>query len=318
MYAWSLLLLVAGVSAWRPLSQAPAGVHARRNAVLSKLAGIVLTTATLFSSDAFADSRLNAPSAAGTRVNSDAESLLRYGLPIDNKEIRDVQGSVESVKINIKTRRIPFAKLDAQNARRILTQSKAAIFKAVPSTHEAEATQSYSRMLDEIDPLLSALEAESVAGTGSVQERKGLDDSFAAQDVLAHELTTFQELMVPDSFRRTIPEEYASMPQLQRRAQVQMVIKKPGGAQFDIDGKLYDRVNLLMVVDGYNAPITGGSFVDLVDKGFYNNRPVSQESGNWGIGELGNWGMGNWGTSLPLCALGITAMSHLSPCHLLP
>jgi len=34
---------------------------------------------------AHADARLNAPSAAGTRVNSDAESLLRYGLPIKNQ-----------------------------------------------------------------------------------------------------------------------------------------------------------------------------------------------------------------------------------------
>jgi peptidylprolyl isomerase len=103
----------------------------------------------------------------------------------------------------------------------------------------------------------------------------GLDDSFAAQDVLAKELTVFQELMIPDNFKHTLPSEYDSLPQLTRRANVQMVIKKPGGAQFDIDGKLYDRVNLVMVVDGYNAPVTGGNFVDLVDSGFYNNRPVS-------------------------------------------
>jgi hypothetical protein len=174
MYAWTLLLVslaVAGVSAWRMPAQ-PVQAQ-RRNAVLSKLAGIVLTTATLFGGEAFADSRLNAPSAAGTRVNSDAESLLRYGLPIDNKEIRDAQGSIESIKINIKTRRIPFAKNDAQNAKRILTQSKGAIFKSVPSSHKDSAEKSYQRLADDIEPLLSALETESLAGAGSVQERKG-------------------------------------------------------------------------------------------------------------------------------------------------
>lgn len=83
---------------------------------------------------AYADARLNAPTAAGTRyycksiiksikfhinknfhiiiyrVNSDAESLLRYGLPINNKEVREIQNSVESIKSNLKTRRINFAK----------------------------------------------------------------------------------------------------------------------------------------------------------------------------------------------------------------
>ena len=36
-----------------------------------------------------------------------------------------------------------------------------------------------------------------------------------------------------------------------------MVVKKPDGQKFDIKGKLYDQLRLKMVVDGYNAPITG-------------------------------------------------------------
>ncbi len=34
-----------------------------------------------------------------------------------------------------------------------------------------------------------------------------------------------------------------------------------------------------MVIDGYNAPITAGNFVDLVQKGFYNNRPITRSDG---------------------------------------
>ena len=36
-----------------------------------------------------------------------------------------------------------------------------------------------------------------------------------------------------------------------------MVFKKPDGSQYDVDGKLYDEIPITMIIDGYNAPITG-------------------------------------------------------------
>jgi len=47
----------------------------------------------------FADARLNALTAAGTRVNRDPKSLLRYGLPLAQKdpvtkELREAQTSM--------------------------------------------------------------------------------------------------------------------------------------------------------------------------------------------------------------------------------
>ena len=50
------------------------------------------------------------------------------------------------------------------------------------------------------------------------------------------------------------------------RAEVAMTFKKADGSQYDVDGKLYDQVDIRMVIDGYNAPLTGGNFVDLIDK----------------------------------------------------
>lgn len=102
-----------------------------------------------------------------------------------------------------------------------------------------------------------------------------MDDAFTAQDVLAKEVGVFEELLIPDNFARKINDEYKSLPQLMRRATVEFVIKRPDGSQYDVDGKLYDRVRLKMIIDGFNAPITGGNFVDLVDKGFYKGLAVS-------------------------------------------
>jgi peptidylprolyl isomerase len=93
---------------------------------------------------------------------------------------------------------------------------------------------------------------------------------------LSKELSNFEELMVPKDFKRSIPEEYKSLPALQGRAEIEMTMKKPDGSQYDVDGKLYDSVTVKMVIDGYNAPLTGGNIVDLVSKGFYNGMKVME------------------------------------------
>jgi hypothetical protein len=103
----------------------------------------------------------------------------------------------------------------------------------------------------------------------------GLDQAMAAQAELSHTLSALEEQLVPLSYTREVPSEFSALPILQRRAEVEMVIRKPDNAPYDVDGKLYDKVTLHMVVDGYNAPITGGNFVDLVNRGFYNNKKVS-------------------------------------------
>ena len=75
--------------------------------------------------------------------------------------------------------------------------------------------------------------------------------------MLSEQLSKFEELLVPDDFRRQIPDEYKKLPNLQGRAMVNMVMKRADGSQYDIEGKLYDSVDIDMIIDGYNAPITG-------------------------------------------------------------
>ena len=62
-----------------------------------------------------------------------------------------------------------------------------------------------------------------------------------------------EKLMVTE-FPFEVPSEYSNLPQLKGRATVEMTTNK---------GKL------ILVVDGYSAPVTAGNFVDLVQRGFY-------------------------------------------------
>jgi len=57
--------------------------------------------------------------------------------------------------------------------------------------------------------------------------------------------------MVSDDYKRVVPDEYKDLPILQGRAEVVILIVKPD-AQFNIDGKLYDKVDLKMIIDGYS------------------------------------------------------------------
>ena len=232
-----------------------------------------------FPDASLADRPLNAASAAGTRVNSDAESLLRYGLPINCKEIRDVQGSLESAKSNLKTRRVNFAKGDVGNAKSKFSKEKAKILGAVPASRSEQAQKVYDRMVDEFSPLEVAMNAEQEAGPGSLQERKALDEAFSAQDALAKDLSILEELMVPEGFKRAVPDELKNMPILDNRARIEFEFDRPGGEPFNVDGVNFDKIKIEMVIDGYNAPVTGGNFVDLVNKGFYNNKKIDRSDG---------------------------------------
>jgi len=91
-------------------------------------------------------------------------------------------------------------------------------------------------------------------------------------------LSTLEELIATGYTQPTPPAEFKSLPYLKGRAEVEFVVKRPGG-KFDVEGKLYDVINLKTVIDGYTAPITGGNFVDLVQRGFYNGMKVQRSDG---------------------------------------
>ena len=65
-------------------------------------------------------------------------------------------------------------------------------------------------------------------------------------------------MLVPEGFEREIPAEFDALPRLQGRATLNISTTQG---------------ELTTVVDGYNAPLTAGAFVDLALKGFYDGLP---------------------------------------------
>eukprot|EP00584_Thalassiosira_punctigera_P015744 CAMPEP_0172554080 /NCGR_PEP_ID=MMETSP1067-20121228/53109_1 /TAXON_ID=265564 ORGANISM="Thalassiosira punctigera, Strain Tpunct2005C2" /NCGR_SAMPLE_ID=MMETSP1067 /ASSEMBLY_ACC=CAM_ASM_000444 /LENGTH=466 /DNA_ID=CAMNT_0013342389 /DNA_START=166 /DNA_END=1566 /DNA_ORIENTATION=+ len=216
-------------------------------------------------------------SGSGTRVNKDPESLLRYGLPINNKEVRQLQKSIEDIRINIQSKRKAAALDDLKKARGFINTKES---KLTASCRDAKiCSDILASMKDKLEPLEGSLKASADYMNGSDQERDALDKSYKTQDLIQKELTTLQEQMIPPGYETPVPSDYADLPQLKGRATVEMTLRKPDGEKFDIEGALFKEANMKMIIDGYAAPVTGGNFIDLVQKGFYDNMDIQRSDG---------------------------------------
>ena len=184
-------------------------------------------------------------------MNKDPESLLRWALPIDNRDARDLQKSVEDLKINIQSKRKIAASDDLKKIKGCLKSKEG---KLTASCRDAAVcTELIQSMKDEIEPLEAMLRASADSQTGSDQERDALDKSYKTQDIIQSQLSILQEQMIPRGYVTPVPELYDDLPQLKGRATVEMILKRPGGEQFNIEGRLFADAKMKMIIDGYTG-----------------------------------------------------------------
>mmetsp|Transcript_35660 Transcript_35660/g.114027 ORF Transcript_35660/g.114027 Transcript_35660/m.114027 type:complete len:441 (+) Transcript_35660:98-1420(+) len=225
----------------------------------------------------------NAASSAGSRVNKDPESLLRNGLPISGpgeREARKLQSSVEAIKDDLKAKRVAAASGDVETAKRLVSASASALVGAAPTAErKADVESRLALMKDELEPIGAAL--KSLGPAGSPQEREALDEAGLRQANAARLVTEIENRLVPLNYKANVPvdKDFPDVPRLDGRARVAFTLKKAGGAKFDVEGELFDRANIELVVDGYTAPLTSGNFLDLVNKKFYDGMPIQRSDG---------------------------------------
>jgi len=98
---------------------------------------------------------------------------------------------------------------------------------------------------------------EDVEKLEELTEAQYREQIYLTRAKILDNITELEQAMVT-GFPFTVPQEYSYLPQLLGRATVEMTT-----TQGDIQ----------IVVDGYSAPITGGNFVDLVQRKFYDGLP---------------------------------------------
>jgi peptidylprolyl isomerase len=185
---------------------------------------------------------------AGTLLPSgnaitDGQAILRYALPIDNKPVRDLQDSLEDISNHLRGKQWGTITSDVKKAAVVLKTKQADILKSVPAAKQAEAQTLINEIQTSVDALTISVEAKNKP---QVQVERA--QALAKIGVLEATMVT--------GFPYTVPAEYSNIPQLEGRATIAFKTTKG---------------DISVIVDGYTAPVTAGNFVDLVNRGFYNN-----------------------------------------------
>jgi peptidylprolyl isomerase len=183
----------------------------------------------------------------------DAGTLLRNALPVKNKQIRKIQSILEEMprQANRKQWRNLGSEIVRVTSQTVNGKDK--ILESVPKVNLATAEQDLDNLIATLTPLREAIEK---------QNRDGIKS--AAADALNY--VSMIEADMVSEFPFEVPAKYDNLPQLKGRALVELTTQI---------GKLD------IVVDGYSAPVNGGQFVDLVQRGFYDGLTFNRADENY-------------------------------------
>jgi len=176
---------------------------------------------------------------AGNPV-TDARALLRDALPVEQQQLRNLQHTLEGSSTDVRAKRWTALTRRAKHLQTLLSKTGPAI-----ASDAQQQGVDVEETLQHLGELLVTLKDNA-----GQRDR----DAFLTTRAQALELIGTMEADLVEGFPFPIPETYDHLPRLLGRAQV--LVRTTAG-------------DLLTVVDGYNAPITAGTFVDLVQRGFY-------------------------------------------------
>jgi peptidylprolyl isomerase len=179
---------------------------------------------------------------------TDPSALLRNALPVTPGDLQDLQHRLEATSVDLRAKRWNALGQVAQRSQSLLSAKRAAIL----DRFEPDLRSRVEALLDGASDQLQLLtEAASSQDRDAFVEarRRALGAIGSAEDLLVKE------------FPFAIPAEYDDLPRLLGRATVLLSTTKG---------------DLITVVDGFNAPLTAGAFVDLVQRGFYDGLPFNR------------------------------------------
>ena len=179
---------------------------------------------------------------------TDPAAILRDALPIQASDLQELQHRLESTSDDLRAKRWTALTSTVRRSQTLLSTRRAAILASLPEADQAKG----EGLLDQLETQLQTLGASTESANR---------DAFLADRRAALSSVGALEALLVGEFPFTIPAEYAALPRLLGRATVAIDTTKG---------------RLTAVVDGYNAPLTAGAFVDLVQKGFYDGLPFTR------------------------------------------
>lgn len=195
-------------------------------------------------------------------------SILRLALPVDNEAIQTLHQYLEEMPPQLED---PAARLQPKQwfeignkvTQIIQTFNKDAsdLLAAIPPSFRPQALV----RMNQINAALADLKILSD------QQNK---EKFVARRTQAWNSVDLLAASMEPQIPVNIPNDYQTLPQLKGRAVVVLDTSKGP---------------ITMMVDGYNAPITAGNFLDLVQREFYDDLTFTREDGAYVV-QTGNPG----------------------------
>ncbi|MBW4699036.1 MAG: peptidylprolyl isomerase [Aphanocapsa lilacina HA4352-LM1] len=212
------------------------------------LTGLVFWTNNLQDISTQDDATLIKSLRGGDPVRED-EVALRRSLPDTGPEVWEIEKALERIAEPIKDGGWLEAKERTARVVDLLNRYEPQILSRVPAGARAPAVQAIAQVRSNIRTLEDKIQAKDITGS-TLQARR----TFWYLDLL--------ELALLDEFRPEVPAEYRNLPRLE------------GG--WAMVRFTTDRGPFVALVDGFNAPVTAGNFLDLVQRGFYNGLKITR------------------------------------------
>jgi len=179
----------------------------------------------------------------------DPYAILRNALPFEQKELREIQHKLEDTSDLVRSSRWPSVSKAVSASQFRVSNRKQEIIESIPSSEKEKAEE-----------ILSQLKA-SLINLNELSSAKNKNLFIDERRNSLKLIGNLEALVLGENFPYSIPEKFDDLPRLLGRANASIKTSKG---------------EMKAIIDGYNAPLTAGAFVDLAQKGFYEGLPINR------------------------------------------
>ena len=179
----------------------------------------------------------------------DPNAILRNALPIKQIELQEIQHKLEDTSDLVRGGRWPALSKTVTKCQSLLKKYKSRIIEELPNENQKIAEKTFLELKNDFDKLQD--DAKVKDKYSFIATRKEALDKIGG----------LEEYFLPKEFPYAIPSEFDDLPRLLGRARVNIKTSKG---------------DMQAIIDGFNAPLTAGAFIDLSSKNFYNNLPINR------------------------------------------
>ena len=179
----------------------------------------------------------------------DPNAILRNALPIKQVELQEIQHKLEETSDLVRGGRWPALIKTVTKCQSLLKKHQNQILQELPNDEKKIAEKTFLELKENFEKLLA--DAKSKDKYSFITTRKEALDKIGG----------IEEYFLPNEYPYYIPEEFDNLPRLLGRAKVNIQTSKG---------------DMKAIIDGLNAQLTSGAFIDLSSKQFYRNLPINR------------------------------------------